>query len=135
MDNCIFCKVIKGDIPSSKVYEDNETFAFLDINPINKGHTLVVPKTHSVNLFDISENDANSLINAVIKVSKGLSKAEKCAVKVEANNGKAAGQVVFHSHFHLIPRFENDKKDSKRSHEKYEGKERDEIAERIKNAI
>ena len=69
MDDCIFCKIIKGEIPSSKVYEDDKVFAFLDIKPINKGHTLVIPKEHCVNVFDMSDETASDLAKAAKKVA------------------------------------------------------------------
>jgi histidine triad (HIT) family protein len=106
---CIFCKIINGEIPSSKVYEDDKVYAFLDINPINKGHTLVIPKKHSTDMLEDDDED----LKAVIHVSKNIAKAVMTAVNADGfnlgvNTKKAAGQVVFHTHFHIIPRFEND---------------------------
>lgn len=109
MKDCLFCKIIKGEIPSYKVYEDENTFAFLDINPNNIGHTLVVPKKHSRNILDIEKDD----LCAVYETSKIIAKAIMKGLKVDginiiSNNEPAAGQLVFHSHVHIVPRLETD---------------------------
>ena len=109
MNDCLFCKIIKEDIPSAKIYEDNETFAFLDINPVNPGHTLVVPKKHSHNLFDMGHAE----LCAVMKTTKKLAGAIKSAlsadgINIEMNNDPAAGQIIFHAHLHIVPRFAGD---------------------------
>lgn len=136
MEDCIFCKIIEGKIPSAKLYEDRDTIAFLDIAPINKGHALVVPKKHSVNLLDINEADATAAMKTLRKIAKAVSKANSnCAINLEMNNGREAGQIVFHSHMHVIPRFENDGHDWKRTHTKYEGNEMHLLAEKIKQLI
>ncbi|AJF61864.1 TPA: HIT family protein [Candidatus Woesearchaeota archaeon] len=108
-ENCIFCKIIAGKIPTLKVYEDKDVMAFLDIAPANKGHTLIVPKKHSKDMLE----DNNKDLAAVMKAAKKISAAVMKAVSAEgfnfiANTGPVAGQVVFHTHFHIIPRFEND---------------------------
>ncbi len=109
MDNCIFCKIVKGEIPSSKVYEDEHSLAFLDIAPVHKGHTLVIPKRHFEDLTKIPEKDLQELIKSVKKVSIAVEKAVKAdGFNLNISNKKAAGQVIFHAHFHIIPRFEND---------------------------
>ena len=92
-----------------KIYEDKDTFAFLDINPVNPGHTLVVPKKHSNNLFDMRDME----ICAVMKTAKKLAGAIKEAVSadginIEMNNDSAAGQIIFHAHLHIVPRFKGD---------------------------
>lgn len=107
MENCIFCKIIKKEIPSDIVYEDNNVVAFLDISPVNKGHTLVVPKEHYENLFDISENLLHNTINVVKKIGIALNKYSD-GVNLGQNNGRASGQLVDHIHFHVIPRFNYD---------------------------
>lgn len=106
---CIFCKIINGEIPCYKVYEDENVLAFLDIKPLNPGHTLVVPKKHYENLEEINEEDLTALILAIKKI--GALIKEKLGVagyNVSANNGAVAGQEVPHLHFHIIPRHEND---------------------------
>ncbi len=109
MDNCIFCKIIKKEIPSDIVYEDKHTIAFLDIAPQIKGHTLVVPKHHCRNLLDAPDDVAQTTILALKKVANAVKKAVNAdGLNVEMNNESAAGQVVFHMHTHIIPRFEDD---------------------------
>ena len=107
--SCIFCKIIAGEIPSYKVYEDTEILAFLDINPTNPGHTLVVPKKH---LADIEEADEETLCRVIKIVKKvGLSLKKNLAApgyNVQVNNDPAAGQLVPHLHFHVTPRLEAD---------------------------
>ena len=107
--DCIFCKIIAGEIPAYKIYEDNDWLAFLDINPINLGHTLLLPKKHCRNLFDMPVD----LLNQMGELLQKLALAVKDGVKADGlnigwNNEKPAGQLVFHSHIHIIPRFEGD---------------------------
>jgi len=108
MQECIFCKIIKGEIPCNKVYEDETSFAFLDIKPVNFGHTLIIPKEHFENIYDLPEDTAAHLIKIAKKISMALKKLGADGTNITTNNGEAAGQVVFHSHIHLIPRFIND---------------------------
>lgn len=107
--DCIFCKIVKGEIPCSKIYEDNEFLAFLDIAPINPGHTLIVPKVHCKNLLDFPKAEETDLIEFIKKVADAVVKATKAdAFNLGMNNGRAAGQLVDHAHFHIIPRFSDD---------------------------
>lgn len=109
MEGCIFCKIIEGEVPCSKIYEDDDVIAFLDVSPINKGHTLVVPKKHCENIFDIDGETLEKVVGAVKRVAEGVKKGVNAdGVVVSQNNGKAAGQVVMHLHFHVIPRFKED---------------------------
>ena len=109
MTDCIFCKIIKGEIPADKIYEDEDVLVFLDINPANPGHTLVIPKNHSENIYQIPEKDLNKVINMAKKVAIILKKILNVeGINIIMNNDKAAGQVVFHSHFHVVPRNQND---------------------------
>lgn len=109
MNDCLFCKIIKGDIKAEKVYEDEYTFAFLDINPINEGHTLVVPKEHSKNLYEISDEALKYLVLTTKKLSIAIKKAVGAqGINLGMNNDSVAGQVIFHVHMHIIPRFEDD---------------------------
>lgn len=106
---CIFCQIVKGEIPSEKIYENDRVLAFLDINPVNKGHTLVIPKAHYENLESIPDY----LFGELAMTTQRLVQAVKKGVKAEAinlglNDGKVAGQVIPHLHFHLIPRFKDD---------------------------
>ena len=107
MEECIFCKIIRGEIPSFKVYEDEMVYAFEDINPVAEGHTLVIPKEHARDLSEISDDS----ISAVHRASKRLMDALKRAlqptgVAVVQLNGESVGQSIFHYHVHLIPRLE-----------------------------
>jgi histidine triad (HIT) family protein len=108
MEDCIFCKIVKGEIPCDKVYEDEIVFAFLDMNPVNIGHTLILPKKHFENIFDIEENTLAHIIKIAKKISIALKKVGVDGVNISINNGGAAGQVVFHSHTHVIPRLKED---------------------------
>ncbi|WP_100406546.1 HIT family protein [Bacillus solitudinis] len=104
--SCIFCKIIDGEIPSSKVYEDEHVIAFLDITQVTKGHTLVIPKEHKADLFELSPTIAGHIFSALPKIANGLKAAYKpIGLNLVNNNGEAAGQSVFHFHAHLIPRY------------------------------
>jgi histidine triad (HIT) family protein len=106
---CIFCRIARGEIPSKKVFEDAETFAFLDINPRNPGHVLVIPKKHAETILDMDEEDAGVLFMAVRRVAGKVMAATKAqGISIAQSNGPAAGQVVSHAHFHVIPRFANE---------------------------
>ncbi len=106
MHDCIFCKIINGDIPSAKVYEDEHVYAFLDISQVTKGHTLVIPKVHKENIFDLTTEVASQLFSAVPKIANAI-KAEysPAGLNILNNNGEEAGQTVFHYHLHLLPRY------------------------------
>lgn len=104
MENCIFCKIVKGEIPCNKVYEDDKTLAFLDIGPVSKGHTLVIPKEHATKIHELSKESAEALINTVQKVSLAVEKTFNCDFNVLNNNGPKSGQAVMHVHVHIIPR-------------------------------
>ena len=109
MMDCIFCKIVKGEITSFRIYEDEATLAFLDIKPATKGHALVIPKQHFENVFDISE-DALQKVSLVAKklsakIKDGL---QADGIRLSQSNGRAAGQDIMHFHLHIIPRYEND---------------------------
>ncbi len=105
--SCVFCRILSGEIPTQKVYEDNHAFAFLDINPASKGHTLVIPKDHYELLSQMPEKEYLSFMSTLQKIVKGLMKYTD-GVNILQNNGKDAGQLVPHVHFHIIPRRPND---------------------------
>ncbi len=106
---CLFCRIVSGEIPAKKVYEDSAVVAFLDINPRNPGHTLVVPKKHYETIFDIPEFEGGKLFAALKKTATMVKNGTKAhGIAVCQNNGSAAGQVVAHLHFHVIPRFLNE---------------------------
>ncbi|MCI1903837.1 HIT family protein [Enterococcus hirae] len=108
MEDCIFCKIVNGDIPSYKVYEDEHLYAFLDISQTTPGHTLVVPKKHTKDLFDIDEKTIEQVYGKVPLIAKALKKAFPTikGMNVINNNGAVAYQSVFHFHVHLIPRYD-----------------------------
>lgn len=104
--NCVFCKIVQGDIPAVKLYEDDEIVTFFDISQVTKGHALVIPKAHHADIFSLPEKTAATLFAAVPKLASAL-KAEFAPVGMNIlnNNGEAAGQTVFHYHLHLLPRY------------------------------
>ena len=107
--DCIFCKIVRGEIPSYKVYEDDETYAFLDINPTAPGHTLVIPKQHAMNIFEVSANDWGAVTETVRRLAGVLEQSlDADGINVMMNNREVAGQLVDHAHVHLIPRFKGD---------------------------
>ena len=109
MEDEIFEKIIKKEAEANIVYEDDFTLAFLNINPVHKGHTLVIPKKKYRNIFDITKDDLCHLIESVRKVAKAVRASTNAdGVNIIQNNESAASQVIFHIHFHIIPRFEND---------------------------
>lgn len=109
MDDCVFCKIIAGKIPALKVYENDKIFAFLDISPVNKGHTLVVPRAHHVDLLETPEDVLADMMTRTKKIAAAVVKAVKAdGFNLGCNTKKAAGQAVFHTHLHIIPRFLND---------------------------
>jgi histidine triad (HIT) family protein len=105
MTECIFCKIVRGEIPCFKVYEDEKVLAFADINPISEGHTLLIPKAHAENLWEIPEADLSAVHLASRKVAHAIRAAlHPTGVAALQLNGKGADQVVMHYHLHLIPR-------------------------------
>ena len=105
-NDCIFCAIAAGEIPSFKVYEDDLVVAYLDINPFTKGHTLVIPKAHSQDLLETPDETLAAIIARVKKVAAHLKAALPCdGINILLNNGEAAGQTVRHVHFHIVPRY------------------------------
>ncbi len=103
--DCLFCKIISKEIDSKIIYEDDKVIAFLDINPVNHGHTLVVPKKHAEQLLDLPDELAEATMKVIKKIMSALmAQAEVKGINVVQNNYAAAGQVVPHVHFHVIPR-------------------------------
>jgi histidine triad (HIT) family protein len=107
MEDCVFCKIVRGEASASRVYEDKDSAAFLSIRPINEGHTLVVPKKHYENIYEVPDEEVASLFQVVKKVAIAVRNAMDAeGVRIVQNNGGAAGQVVFHLHVHIIPEYE-----------------------------
>ncbi|MFD1739121.1 HIT family protein [Bacillus salitolerans] len=105
-DDCIFCKIIKGEIPSAKVFENDYVLAFLDISQVSKGHTLVIPKDHKENVFDLTPEIAQEIFKVVPQISNAINKQfSPVGLNLLNNNGEQAGQSVFHFHLHIIPRY------------------------------
>lgn len=107
--DCIFCKIVAGEIPCSKVYEDDKILSFIDINPINYGHALVLPKEHYDNIYETPDEIAKLLFTIAKKIAIAQKKSLSAdGVNIQMNNDLVAGQLVFHTHLHIIPRFTND---------------------------
>jgi histidine triad (HIT) family protein len=105
---CTFCKIARKEAPASRVYEDEKVIAFLSIRPINVGHTLVVPKKHYENIYEIPEDEVAYLYKIVKKMAHAVKKAVDAeGIRIVQNNGEAAGQVIFHLHVHIIPMNKN----------------------------
>lgn len=136
MVDCIFCEIIKGRQPCAKIYEDERVISFLDINPVNPGHTLVVPKMHYATLLDISAED----LQACAIVSRNLAKAvfkgsNASGLNLIQNNFRPAGQHVDHIHFHLIPRHPHDRFFTEWPGKPYQPGEMDRVLKKIKAEI
>lgn len=107
-DDCIFCKIAAGEIPSRKIYEDNDLIAIMDLSPISKGHSLIIPKEHYTNIYDIDEEIAGKVMKTAKKLATKMTVALNCdGFNLLQNNGETAGQTMFHFHMHLIPRYKD----------------------------
>jgi len=137
MNDCVFCKIINNELPANKIYEDEKIIAFLDIDPINKGHALLVPKQHYSSTLETPDQVVCNLAIMAKKIAKAIMRATGAhACNIGINNGKESGQVVFHTHWHIMPRFEND------GYELWKGKdttyvdgEAAQVAAKIKNNL
>ena len=108
-ENCIFCKIATGEIPSKTIYEDEDFRAILDLGPATKGHALILPKFHAANLFELPDDVASKVMVLAKKLGTQMKENLKAdGLNLLQNNGEAAGQTVMHFHLHLIPRYEND---------------------------
>jgi len=104
MEDCIFCKIIKNEIPSIKIFEDDKVFAFADINPILEGHTLIIPKNHAANIWEITPEDLAAIHNASQQVAAAIQKAlNPDGIAFIQLNGRGVNQIVMHYHLHLVP--------------------------------
>lgn len=136
MTDCVFCKIIDGSIPSIKVYEDDYCLAFMDITPLSKGHTLLIPKTHVADIFEMTEDIAKNLYAAAPKVANAIKSAfNPIGLNTLNNNGAAAGQSVFHYHLHFIPRYDESGLKLTWETKKYDFDVLNELAEAIKNQL
>lgn len=106
MSDCIFCKIVNGEIPAAKVYEDEHVLAFMDIMQVTKGHTLVIPKVHKQDIFELTPDIAKHLFEVVPQIAKSIKKQfNPEGLNLVNNNGQEAGQTVFHYHMHIVPRY------------------------------
>lgn len=129
-EDCVFCKIIEGEIPSHKVYEDENVVAFLDANPVSKGHTLVVPKEHVDTVFDAEHMDY--MWKPIVEVANAIREAFGVEdMNINQNNGALAGQEVDHLHFHLTPRYDGSEIDI--SYNRSELEDPGNVAEEIKS--
>ena len=132
-DDCIFCKIANGEIPSSTLYEDDDFRIFLDLAPASKGHALIVPKEHFDNLYELSDEKASKALVLAKKMISKMTKALKCdGFNVLQNNNECAGQTVYHFHMHLIPRYKGDDVGLKWTPGENTQEERDEIVNKVR---
>ncbi len=135
MEN-LFLDILTNKIPSTKIYEDENTFAILDVNPHSKGHLLIIPKVKYQNILDIPENILCDMIKTTKKLASAVKKALNAdGVNIHMNNGHAAGQEIMHAHIHVIPRFEGDNIYSSPKHVSYKDGEEKDVAKKIRNLI
>ena len=133
---CIFCKIVKGEIPAAKVYEGKKFIAFLDISPANKGHALMIPKKHYEKIEEMPDEDGKEFGELQVKIAKSVMKATNAeGFNLLLNNGKAAGQEVMHAHMHIQPRFSSDDLHYKWTHKKYEEGEMKQMLDKIKKFL
>lgn len=134
-ENCIFCKIIAGEIPSRTIYEDEDFKVILDANPASKGHALILPKNHCANIYDIDEDLLSKAAILAKKLAAHISDQLNCdGLNILQNNGEVAGQTVFHFHIHLIPRYRDMKNNDilNWTHEEYTAEEQDNICQKLK---
>ncbi|OVE75005.1 HIT family protein [archaeon D22] len=132
MEGCLFCKLKNGEIPSKKVHEDENVVAFLDISPVAKGHTLVIPKNHSADITDMNEDEITNVFRVAKKIGQKMIETLGAeGFNINMNNKPASGQVIFHSHVHVIPRFSDDGLKLWPGKQKYEEGEADKILEKL----
>lgn len=136
-DNCIFCKIINGEIPSTTIYEDEDVKAFLDISQATPGHTLLVPKKHVENIFEYDDELAQKVLTKIPMIARAVRNfdPEIKGLNIVNNNGEVAYQSVFHSHIHFIPRYTADEgfaMDFVDNSENYDGEQLEEIAVKIR---
>ena len=135
-ESCIFCKIVHKQAPASILYEDDAVMVFLDIRPLNMGHTLVIPKAHYVDIFDISTKELSAVHTVAKKVSFAVKKATAAdGISIIQQNGKAAGQDIFHFHVHVVPRFEGQKLPRFSELKEVERAKLDEMAKKIRENL
>ena len=136
MENCIFCKIAAGEIPSATLYEDEDFRVILDLGPASKGHALILPKQHYANLYELPDELAEKVIRLAKKMVIAMTKALQCdGFNVVQNNGEAAGQTVFHFHMHLIPRYKDDHAGVTWTPGKLTDEVRDEVVKKVRACL
>lgn len=134
--DCIFCRIANGEIPSNTVYEDEDFRAILDLSPLQEGHTLLIPKKHCVDLFDLPEEIAGKALPRAKKIAEAIKKATGCdGFNLLQNNGEAAGQSVMHFHLHIIPRKSGDTALPLPAPDMADAKKQEKLAEAIRNSL
>ena len=132
-DNCIFCKLANGDIPTNAIYEDDEFKVILDASPATRGHALILPKNHFANIYEVDDATASKILPLAKRVAANMVEKLGCdGVNILQNNGEAAGQTVFHLHVHVIPRFKDGKHILDWSHEEFSDDEMKAICKELK---
>jgi histidine triad (HIT) family protein len=135
-EDCIFCKIANGEIPSATIFENEEFRVVLDVGPATKGHALILTKNHYDNIFEIDEQTAGRLFSLASVVAKAMKKTLNCdGMNVLQNNGTIAGQTVFHFHLHLIPRYEGDQVQITWPQGEITEEEKDQLVQLIKKEI
>lgn len=133
-DDCIFCKIANGEIPTNSIYEDENFNVIMDISPASKGHCIILPKTHAANLYELPDEWCEKIMLVAKKCSIVLKEVLGCeGINVLQNNGEIAGQTVFHLHVHLIPRYQDDKVNIKWEHGTEKGVEA--LAQKIREGF
>ena len=134
-DDCIFCKLSNGDIPTNALYEDDVVKVIFDLNPASKGHVLILPKNHFDDIYSMDDATAAHVFQVAVKVAKAMKETLGCeGLNIVQNNGEIAGQTVFHFHMHLIPRYKNAKNNDILiwDHEEFTPEEMAEIRDSLK---
>ena len=135
-ESCIFCKIVKGEIPCAKIYENESVLCFLDIKPVNIGHALVIPKTHYMDIYETPEEILSEMMKTAKKISIALKQVLGAdGVNVCMNNESAAGQIIFHSHIHVMPRIAGDGFGPWQGKRDYQEGEMDEVAKKISQEL
>ena len=136
MDNCIFCKIANGEIPAATLYEDEDFRVILDLGPASKGHSLILPKKHAANIYELPDETAGKAMILAKKMAGKLTDALNCdGFNIVQNNGEIAGQTVNHFHLHLIPRYEGDGLNLNWPQQEISAEQLEEIRQSIKKSI
>ncbi len=136
MNKCLFCQIIEGDIDSYKIFETEKAFAFLDVNPVSRGHIIVVPKKHAKTLTDLDDSNTAGLFKAVREASEAVEASlDPEGFNILQNNGEEAGQDIDHAHVHVIPRYEDDGFDLELDQGSLDNQEPEEIIKELRRNL